>query len=328
MRRPATSDAAATTRRLGLAEQLRRTFFHELWNVGVVDQTAADIVANGITGTVRWMNRHAPGMLLADPSCFTHPDGQRTLFAEAMPARPGIGAIWAAQLDRGQHPLAANFRPVIECPYHLSYPFPFVDNTELETLTMESWQAGHVILMQRQDGIWREVGRVLKGRAPLDPTFWWDGDRWWLFCTFRDDGPDNRLHLFHATSLDGEWVAHPMNPIRDDFAAARPAGPLFMTNGMLIRPAQDSRSTYGGAVSLDAVERLDQHDYRERLVRWLPPVAGPFGQGLHTFCPAGDVTLIDGKTRTFDALEFAGRKRRRFSRRGIGGRPAEPARAG
>jgi len=31
---------------------------------------------------------------------------------------------------------------------------------------MESWQAGHVVLMQRQGGIWREVGRVLKGRAP------------------------------------------------------------------------------------------------------------------------------------------------------------------
>ena len=325
MRHQQRGQTATARRRLSVAEKLRRAFLHELWNIGVVDQTAADIVANGIVGTVRWMNRHEPGTLLADPSCFTHPDGQRTLFAEVMPAGAGRGAIWTAQLEVGHDPLSVDFMPMFERPYHLSYPFPFSGKAGQEMLTMESWEAGHVVLMQREDGRWREVGRVLEHRAPLDPTFWWDGDRWWLFCTFRDDGPDNRLHLFHANSLDGEWTPHAMNPIQDDFASARPAGPLFMADGLLIRPAQDSRSTYGGAVSLHVVERLDPHDYRERLVRRLPPVPGPFGQGLHTFCPVGDITLIDGKTRRFDALEFGGRLGRRIRRWGIGVRMANPA---
>ena len=125
-----------------LGERLRRHFFYELWNVGVVEQSVADIVANGITGPVHWLDRHPRGMVLADPACLSHPDGARTLFAEALHPRTGRGSIWSAELAPGQHPRTAHFVPFLQSPFHMSYPFPFRDVSGEALLTMETWRAG------------------------------------------------------------------------------------------------------------------------------------------------------------------------------------------
>ena len=297
-----------------MRERLRRHFCYELWNVGVIEQSAADIVANGITRPVHWFDRHPAGMLLADPACLTHPNGARTLFAEALHPRAGRGSIWAAELAPDQHPRAAQFVPLLQSRFHMSYPFPFRDELGQALMTMETWQAGYSALLRLQDGTWHKIGQFLQGRTPLDPTIWRGDDRWWLFCTFRDEGSDQRLHLFHTATLNGDWIPHPMNPIKQDFASARPAGPLFFANGKLIRPAQDSSTTYGGAVILNEVKRLDQYGYEEQPLRRLPPVAGPYQWGLHTICPVGDVTLIDGKAWRFDALEVSARFGRKAAR--------------
>jgi hypothetical protein len=302
------------SRTLTAREKLRRRFCYELWNVGVVEQSADDIVANGITGSVHWLDRHPPGMIMADPSCLIHADGGRTLFAEALLPRAGRGSIWSAHLAPGQDPRTAQFTPFLQSPFHMSYPFPFRGETGQALMTMETWQAGCASLLRQQNGGWQKIGQLLEGRALLDPTLWRGDDRWWLFCTFRDEGSDLRLHLFHAATLDGDWTPHPMNPVKQDFTSARPAGPLFFAGGKLIRPAQDSSTTYGGAVMLNEVRRLDEHGYEEQPLRRLQPVAGPYQWGLHTICPAGDVTLIDGKAWRFDPLEFAARAGRKAAR--------------
>jgi hypothetical protein len=253
-------------------------------------------------------------MVLADPACLSHPDGARTLFAEALHPRTGRGSIWSAELAPGQHPRTAHFVPFLQSPFHMSYPFPFRDVSGEALLTMETWQAGCAPLLCQQDGAWHKIGQFLEGRTLLDPTIWRGGDRWWLFCTFRDEGSDLRLHLFYTATLDGDWTPHPMNPIKSDFASARPAGPLFIADGRLIRPAQDSSATYGGAVTLNEIRRLDEDVYEERPLRKLQPVVGPYQWGLHTICPAGDVTLIDGKAWRFDPLECAARAGRKAVR--------------
>jgi hypothetical protein len=70
---------------------------------------------------------------------------------------------------------------------------------------------------------------------------------------------------------------------------------LFVVDGQLIRPAQDCSLTYGEAVVLNVVDQLDPLIFVEHPHRRLEPVSGPFPHGLHTFCPAGAVTLVDGK---------------------------------
>jgi len=285
-------------------ERFRQLFGVEDWNIGVVGQPAADVVRQGIVAPVRWLPKPSRWEMLADPSCHVRPDGGLTLFAEWLDHWTGRGEIWAAEIAAGGDPAGADFRPAVVTPVHMSYPFPFTDADGSRWLTAETWEAGAAPLWHEVDGEWRPASPLFSGRPVVDPTLWRGTDRWWLFCTFEDDLPNARLHLFHAAVPQGPWQPHPANPVKTDPGSSRPAGPLFEADGVLIRPAQDCSRTYGGGVVLNAVRRLDPEGFVEEACRRLAPVPGPFPDGLHTFCPAGQATLIDGKRWRFPALQL------------------------
>jgi hypothetical protein len=279
-------------------------FYHEVWNVGVVHQEATDIVARGLVEPVHWLSPPPEWTFLADPSCRVHEDGGLTLYAEKMDYWIGRGEIWSTYSPPGADPALARFSPLLEAGVHLSYPFPFVDNEGRSCMTAESWEAGAAWLWQEQGSVWSLTSKIFDGRPVVDPTLWRGDDRWWLFCTFQDDGPNEKLHLFHAPRVSGPWAPHRCNPIVSNNGSARPGGPLFWADGTLVRPSQDCSCTYGGALMLNAVTRLDSDLYSEKPIRSLEPLA-PYSSGLHTFCPAGKWTLIDGKRWQFHLLEPA-----------------------
>jgi hypothetical protein len=275
-------------------ERLRRFLLAEYWNIGVVDQTTEDIAARGIAGPVRWLATPSHGTMLADPHCLVRPDGRRTLFAEYLDYRAPRGELWSADLAPGQDLAGAVFRPFLSTGFHMSYPQTFGADGEV-FLICESWEAQGIPLWRDTGGGWEPLPPILAGRQVVDPTlFKWQG-RWWLFCTFQDDEPDGRLHLFHAANPRGPWTPHPANPVQADPGCARPAGPIFMKGDVPVRPAQDCSRTYGGAVVLQEILELTADSYRERALRRLEPSSPSYPHGLHTLAPAGEVSLVDGK---------------------------------
>ena len=280
--------------RRGFRERARRFLLREYWNIGVVDQPIADIARHGITRPVRWLPPPPRGTMLADPFCLIHPDGDRTVFAEFLDYRAPRGEIWSARMKPGRDLAEASFAPLLSNGRHMSYP-QCVSDDRGTFLVCESWQSGGIPRWRHHDGAWVPLEPLLAGRPAVDPTLFRWHDRWWLFCTFADDGPDARLHLFHAEVPAGPWSPHAANPILVDPAGARPAGPVFMLDGMPVRPAQDCSRTYGGAVMLNAITDLTPASYAERLLRRLDPPSSDYPDGLHTVCPAGEATLIDGK---------------------------------
>ncbi len=295
-----------------LTERVRRFLCYEGWNIGVVDQPAADIVERGIVTPVRWLPAQPTAIAHADPACRQRADGGRTLYAEHIDYRHPVGAIWSADLGCGTDPVEARFRPLLTHDFHMSYPFPFEDEQGCSLLTAETWQAGGALLWQERDGI-RHVGSLMDNRAVVDPTLWRDFDRWWLFCTFRDANPDRQLHVFHAPRLGEPWTPHTRNPVKTDLSGSRPAGPIFRAGNLLVRPAQDCSRTYGGAVVLHAITRLNEHEFEEEALRRLVAPPGDYPHGLHTFCPAGDVTLIDGKRWRLNLPVLLRKLRRRLA---------------
>lgn len=282
-------------RRGSLLERISR----EEWNIGVIRQTARDIVERGIVAPVRWLEPLHPWYGLADPACYTLRNDNRIILAERINYFTGRGEIWTAHLPVHSTRIS-NFLPWAKAPVHLSYPFPIIEADDFY-VTMETADAGKLYLWRRTPGGgW--VDTILFDRPVIDPTFWRDAERWWLFCTFADDEPDKNLYLFYADKLYGPWIPHSNNPVKSDLASARPAGPLFRATNRLIRPGQDSTQSYGSAVVLNAVTELTPTSFREYGVRRLMPQAD-YPDGLHTLCPAGDVTLIDGKRWGFNALD-------------------------
>jgi hypothetical protein len=65
-------------------------------------------------------------------------------------------------------------------------------------------------------------------------------------------------------------------------------------------------------VILHAIRHLDPSRFTEEPIRRLDPVSGPYPHGLHTLCPAGPVTFIDGKRLTPDVAGLPMRLRARF----------------
>ena len=87
------------------------------------------------------------------------------------------------------------------------------------------------------------------------------------------------------------------NPVRCDVRNARPAGPPFVHEGCLYRPAQDCSRSYGGAIVLNRIDVLTTEWFHETpMARIQPDPNGPYPDGTHTLSPLGPTqTLVDGK---------------------------------
>jgi hypothetical protein len=281
---------------------LRMRFSREQWNLGFVRQPVEHILRHGITTPVQWLSRCKPWRMLADPFCLYMPDGTLVILAEHLNHWVGRGEIWRAVISGTDDPVQTEFEPWMASNIHLSYPFLVRDDDGSLCLLVESYEAGALHLWRERDGAFALVGPIID-RPVVDATPWRDESGWWLFCTLESDGPNERLQLFHAVNLTGPWVPHRRNPVKIDKASGRPAGPLFVADGKLIRPAQDCSSTYGGAVVLNEVKQLDCNGFHEEPLRRLGPEKD-YPNGLHSICSAGEMTIIDGKRWEFQPLDM------------------------
>jgi len=146
---------------------------------------------------------------------------------------------------------------------------------------------------------WEPVKILLRDIYAVDATLLQHGGKTWLFTNIKEaEGSSlNALHLYWAESpLSERWNAHPLNPVVRDIGSARPAGRIFVQDGLLIRPSQDSARRYGRALKFNRITRLDEHSYSEELVATFAPRGGGI-KATHTFNQAGDLTVIDAVIR-------------------------------
>ena len=101
------------------------------------------------------------------------------------------------------------------------------------------------------------------------------------------------LHLFHAETPLGPWIPHRRNPVRSDCRAARPAGRVFSFGGALYRPAQDCSGSYGRAIAIQKVLRLDTQEYREEHVAEVEAHWDPRALRTHTMNRDGRLFVAD-----------------------------------
>jgi hypothetical protein len=98
--------------------------------------------------------------------------------------------------------------------------------------------------------------------------------------------------------------------------SSRPGGTPFIHHGKIYRPAQDCSFSYGSAVVLNEILKLDENSFEEKTIRRIAPaVEWKYNKGLHTFSIAGDYILFDAKRYRFNFDNFRhvfGRKIKRL----------------
>ena len=238
----------------------------------------------------RWLE--APlGRFYADPFLIEH-EGRVYCFFEDFDHGTRRGRIDCAVV--GANGELEEVHPVLEPPYHLSYPFVFEDGGEhflipesSENRTVDLYRAVEFPLR------WEKVRTLFEGRC-TDTTVLRQDGRYWFFVTVREpEEAGEQLLLFSSASLDAAPEFHPANPISADVRYCRSAGAIAVRDGRLIRPSQDCSVSYGYQMHFHEITRLTPEDYAEKLIGTF----APWGDldGTHTYNRCGSVEVIDGK---------------------------------
>lgn len=262
------------------------------WNIGVVRAPVHRFLEADFHPAVEWLPppRRAEGF--ADPFGMVR-DRCLRVMCERFDRRTGSGSIWT--VDWPADGSWSRSTPVLRLKGPACYPYLFEHRGQIYCVP-ETSRAGEVRLY-RADPFplaWISSGTLLRGFPAVHNTlFSYDG-RWWLACTSAQ-APDRKLFLWYADDLDGPWSPHPRNPVKDDPGSATPAGPPFVWQGTLYRPAQDRSPGHAARIVLNAVEELTPDRFRETPRGVVEPDAeGPYPLGIRTLSAAGAVTLVDG----------------------------------
>lgn len=271
----------------------------DIWRSAIVMATAEEIVARGsIEGLPRqWLPPIGSFRFLADPFGLWR-DDRLYVFVETYDYRVRIGAIEVLIYDAALRLI--DRRPVLNEPWHLSYPLVFEAEGETWMLP-EAHRSGRLTLYRATDFPirWEAAHVIALDHVAVDATPVFHDGRWWLFYTSADREPDkmSALHVAFADRLTGPWTPHPGNPVRVDVTSARPGGMPIVVDGRVVLPVQDCSRTYGGAIRPLTVTTLtpDRFVAEAGAPVTAPMSAAPYVEGLHTLAAAGPVTLVDMK---------------------------------
>jgi hypothetical protein len=271
---------------------------HEEWCIGIVNAPISAFLDPTREKPVRWLRPPGDDWFIADPFGARVDDAVHILY-EDFRYSTSKGLIATMEATAEGPPRVP--RVAIELPIPASYPYIVEDRGRIYCVP-ETSEAREVSLYRAVEFPmkWEKVSTLLTGVAALDGTLFRHEGRWWLAHTDRDAGQYVHLFLWHASTLDGPWEPHPLNPVKSDVRSSRPAGTPFLHEGTLYRPAQDCSRVYGGRIVINRVSRLTPTEFAEQPAAVVEPFAkSPFPDGIHTISRVGDVTLIDSKRYRF-----------------------------
>ena len=246
----------------------------------------------------------------ADPFPVDTPLGE-LLFVEEYVRNDHKGRLAVVRLDdspRGWR----SVETVLDLPTHLSYPFVFRFEDDWYMLPEQAGTGAlQLYVAEEFPTRWHWHSTALDLPASDATLIEIDG-RWWMFAALMPKGGTtaDELHIFHAASPLGPWIAHVRNPVVSDIRSARPAGRVYRMDGVWYRAAQDGAVTYGHSVCIVRIDRIDMEDYRETVVDVIRPYWAPGLMATHTLNHTDDVTAVD-------ALRLEPRVRLRGPRPGV-----------
>jgi hypothetical protein len=259
------------------------------------------------TGNDVWSRRDLAGVrwnVLPDPVDHFYADpfplrwqGKDYLFFEDLDHKTEKGIIAVVAFDQDGRPGPA--MPVIEEPWHLSYPFLIERDGDIFMIP-ESSGNRDIPLYRAVDFPlkWERVATLVDGVEAADATIVEQDGLLYLFAVVRDGvgGYSDTLAIWWADNLFGPWRPHERNPVLVDDRTARPAGNFARIDGALYRPVQDCRRAYGAGLGLMKVTRLDREGFAQQ-PDGLLEAGDPWpGKRIHTLNYNGRLEAIDGFT--------------------------------
>lgn len=210
---------------------------------------------------------------------------------------------------------ASKWKPVIQEPYHLSYPCVVEYQGKL-CLMPESGEGDVLTVYEAVHFPEQWEKRVLRCGVKFADTTPIPCEGRNLALTHRVNDPENpRLTMIDLDSLLADSAVSGAAPLR-----SRPAGHIFEKDGQWIRPAQISLDTgagYGKGLVFFRGSLTKELHYSEAELREIRPEALKYDKkilldGMHTYNANERYEVIDIKTRRFNILNFVMRTAGKF----------------
>lgn len=284
----------------------------EIWQTGITKARTADILSELQyfiePDEVDWLKAGNTDHYYADGFVMKEHERLLLFFEDySYVKRKGhISHSWFSERDSTFSKPASS----LEEQWHLSYPFIFRSDNKIYCIP-ESKDHENVVLYQLDQTTtqFKKVKTLIPGVSAVDPTMIFHQNHWYLFFT-AGHASNVELHIWHAESLDDEFIPHVLNPVKSNISNSRPAGSMFYLDGKLYRPAQDCSKTYGGRIIINEVKILSEESYLEMAISVLEPPVG--FEGLHHVSFAGDYMFFDCKMMKFSRANFFNQLKRKL----------------
>lgn len=188
---------------------------------------------------------------------------------------------------------------VLECDYHLSYPFIFEEDNELFMIP-ETLQNKRVEIFKCVDfpTKWELFSTAFENEPIVDTNYYKDDlNQRWLFLN-KGYGNDrcSELYIYKIDSLKMNTIQeHQQNPVIIDARIARNADPIYTYNNKLIRPSQNnSNGIYGYGLNINEIKKLTLDEYSEECLITVEPNFKKNLISTHHLCQSQHTFVIDG----------------------------------
>jgi hypothetical protein len=278
-----------------MRKYLNKLFYSDKWNIGYVSQSAECFIEQkGLSEKVTWLNE-VNADYSADPFAILH-QSKVYIYYEELKTILGRGKINVISgFDFSTKKRVKGFEPY---DIHLSYPYIFTDKETIYCIP-ETATAEEVALYQvnpQQMNKLTKLRLLIKGKRFVDSSIVFHEGRFWLFTSV--SGMPNVFYIYHAATLEDEFVPHQKNPIATDNKNFRSAGNLFVVGNKLYRPTQNMEITYGGSVMINQITALSPDQFESEDLFEVKPKA-PYDKGLHNISLLADTIVFDGKRSYF-----------------------------
>jgi hypothetical protein len=207
-----------------------------------------------------------PNRFFADPFVITR-DEKTVCYVEDYCYRQKRGCITAIEIiDNRNYSVLG---PVIQEPFHMSFPFLFEYKQELYMIP-ETFQSNSIRLYKCIEFPlkWEYQKDILTNVSAADSIVFDYNGKWWLLCNINVSGKAeycSTLYAFYSESpLSDKWMAHELNPLIFDSNTARNGGILDGNSSSPVRPRQKQDfDFYGKSLTLARIKNLTPSSFGE-----------------------------------------------------------------
>lgn len=240
--------------------------------------------------------KNPPRRFYADPFVITK--NERTIcYLEDYSWDTGLGRVTAVELlDKKNYKILG---PVVEEPFHLSFPYIFEFEDQLY-MVPESSDGNAVRLYKCVDYPmkWEYQKDIFSGVKMVDTMIFKRGERWWLLTNEATKGGGEtcaQLMAFYSDHpIDGQWIPHTQNPLVFDSDIGRNGGILDVDKEFPVRVRQrQSIGGYGSAFTLAKITDLTPTSYQETQICEITPEFFPGIAGCHHLNTNEEFTVFD-----------------------------------